>query len=138
MQYNPCFAWMRVGFAFFQKCWRYLIFLSWGGSRPCKLSPFLGLKELKCSHLCRLQKPSAWACFQRRLEADIPQHREKRSPLGAYGHHAAIETIVSESMPLLLTCVANCILGTTGAGPQLPCMCMCYYIHLSVQSSWVP
>lgn len=78
MQLNACFAWMRAGISFFQKCWRYLTFLLWEGSRSCKLSPFLGLEELKCGHLCGLQKPSAWARFRRRLGADTPRQWEKR------------------------------------------------------------
>jgi len=41
-------------------------------------------------------------------------------------------------LKFLLTRVTSCILGTMGAGPQRLCVCMCYYIHLSVQSSWVP
>lgn len=62
---------------FFQKYWRYLIFLLKKGSRDCKVSQFHGLKELKCGHLCGLQKSSVWAFFQRMLETDTPQHWEK-------------------------------------------------------------
>lgn len=76
------------------------------------------------------------------------REKRERSPLGAYGHCAAVETVVSEKMPLLLTYVANCILGTTGAGPQCPCFitsiclsrtagyleqfCWCWLTHVEI------
>ena len=34
-------------------------------------------------------------------------------------------------LKFLLSCVANCILGTMSAGPQRLCVCMRYYIRLS-------
>lgn len=139
MQVNPCFVWMRVGISFFRSAGDILFSFCGKVPDPANFLYFLAWKNWNVVTYVGCKSHLLGPVFRGGLrQTSHDKERRERSPLSDYWHWAAIETVVSERIPLLLTCVATCILGTMGAGPQCPCVCMCYYIHLPVQSSRVP
>lgn len=139
VQVNSCFAWMSVGISFFRSAGDILFSFCEEVPDPANFLCFLAWKSWNVVTCAGCKSHLLGPVFRGGLrQTSHEKERRERSPLIAYWHWAAIQTVVSERILLLLTCVPNCILGTEGADPQCPCVCMRYFIHLSVQSSCVP
>lgn len=96
----PGWKWV---FLFLRKYWRYLIFLLYEGSRPCKFLRFMAWKSWNVVTRvgCRshLFGSVFWGCLR---QTPHNNERRERSPLSACWHWTATETVVSE-IPVL-TC----------------------------------